>query len=590
MDKHFRKGLYQRLGMVWLGFGLTWGLPAQAQAQTSAEARPTIPPPQTLPAQAASRESQLDARIRDLEATIKAGAEREARLEERLLRLEAGQPRPTTGTAPGTPPPSMPEGLGPSVSTSLEALAGDMLAEPGPSVGISPGAGAVGPPAAAAAASSTSSSLGGEAAPRGPFAPAPTGRFNMPTVFAPLFMLESKDSEFQLQFHDLTQTEGRFLGTGNQEPVNSTFLINRQWFMFSGRLTKPYEYFVSWAQGLDTITPLDVWLNVHYDDRLQFKLGRMFTPFAYEWWNVPTNATICPERSLFYNNFGPGRDTGAMAWGTLYDNRIGYAVGIFNGYRNGIIDTNDFKDVVATMNFRPFGLWQDSWLENFNIGGSVSAGKEDNVATPQVFRTSVAFSGNFDVGPEFFAFNNNVREFGYRALWDLHAAYYYRQLSLIAEWQSGFENYGLATNASVATSPTQLHTNPLTRVRVPIQSYYVQAGYFVTGETVSSRGVVKPLRNFDLRPGKFGLGAFELAARYNPLNFGNQVFKAGLSDPNLWTNNLYTIDLGVNWYWTEYIKVQLFWEYACFGNPVTYAPDRFQTRSNEAIIRFQIYF
>lgn len=52
--------------------------------------------------------------------------------------------------------------------------------------------------------------------------------------------------------------------------------------MFSGRLTKPYKYFVSWAQGLDTITPLDVWLNVHYCDRLQFKFGRMFTPFAYE--------------------------------------------------------------------------------------------------------------------------------------------------------------------------------------------------------------------------------------------------------------------------------------------------------------------
>ena len=72
-------------------------------------------------------------------------------------------------------------------------------------------------------------------------------------------------ANIRCQFHDLTQIEGRFLGTGGQEPVNSTFLINRQWFMFSGRLTKPYEYFVSWAQGLDTITPLDVWLNVNYD-------------------------------------------------------------------------------------------------------------------------------------------------------------------------------------------------------------------------------------------------------------------------------------------------------------------------------------
>ena len=102
--------------------------------------------------------------------------------------------------------------------------------------------------------------------------------------------------------------------------------------------------------------------------------------------------------------------------------------------------------------------------------------------------------------------------------------------------------------------------------------------------------MLKPIRDFDLRKGKFGLGALELAARFNPLNFGNQVFTGGLADPNLWTNNLYTIDLGVNWYWTQYIKVTLGWEHAEFGNPVTNAPNQFQKTSNEAILRMQFYF
>ena len=52
------------------------------------------------------------------------------------------------------------------------------------------------------------------------------------------------------------------------------------------------------------------------------------------------------------------------------------------------------------------------------------------------------------------------------------------------------------------------------------------AGYFLTGETVSSRGILKPLRNFDVRPGKRGLGAIELIGRYNYLNIGHQVFRA----------------------------------------------------------------
>ena len=102
--------------------------------------------------------------------------------------------------------------------------------------------------------------------------------------------------------------------------------------------------------------------------------------------------------------------------------------------------------------------------------------------------------------------------------------------------------------------------------------------------------MLKPIRDFDLRKGKFGLGALELYGRFNPFNMGNQVFTGGLADPNLWTNNLYTVDLGVNWYWTQYIKVTLGWQHAEFGSPVTFAPNQFQKTSDEAILRMQFYF
>ncbi len=116
------------------------------------------------------------------------------------------------------------------------------------------------------------------------------------------------------------------------------------------------------------------------------------------------------------------------------------------------------------------------------------------------------------------------------------------------------------------------------------------AGYFLTGETVSSRGVLKPLHNFDVRPGKRGLGAIELAGRYNYLDIGRQVFSAGLADPSLWTNQLYTVDAGVNWYWTEYIKVYLGWQHAGFGNEVLFAPGHFHTSSDQYWMRFQVFF
>ena len=155
-----------------------------------------------------------------------------------------------------------------------------------------------------------------------------------------------------------------------------------------------------------------------------------------------------PERSLFYNNFGPGRDTGAMAWArctTLGRLRRGHLQGLRTG--SSTPTTSRMSSPRSTSGLSL--LWEDSWLQHLNIGGSVAAGKQDNrvtATTGQVLRTSATFSGGTqsDLGPEFFAFNNNVREFGFRALWDLHLAYYYRQLSLIAEWQSGFETYGPA--------------------------------------------------------------------------------------------------------------------------------------------------
>ena len=133
--------------------------------------------------------------------------------------------------------------------------------------------------------------------------------------------------------------------------------------------------------------------------------------------------------------------------------------------------------------------------------------------------------------------------------------------------------------------PTRRH-----RVRLPVESFYVQASYFLTGERMASRGRVKPRRSFDLRPGRFGLGAWEVVFRYADLNLGRQVFTAGLADPNDWTNSLFITDLGVNWYWNAYIHVLFDWQHAGFGSPVVYRPGGFARTSDLFMLRFEIWF
>ena len=272
--------------------------------------------------------------------------------------------------------------------------------------------------------SDASAAAGGSAASRGPLESAPddpvqyAGRLpQLPAngIFGPGFQLQTNDDEFQLQFHDLTQVDGRYYTQGQQVPVTSTFLVPREWLIFSGRLTKPFEYYLAIAEGIDNLNILDVFMNVNFDQRLQFKIGRYKTPFTYEFYALPINAFVTPERSLFFNNFGLNRDIGLMAWGQMFDNRFDYAAAIVNGTRNGYVDANDFKDFAGLVNFRPFATWTDHWLENLNIGGSTDVGLEQNTPIPQVFRTNVATTGNLAIGPEFLALNKNVNESGLRA-------------------------------------------------------------------------------------------------------------------------------------------------------------------------------
>ena len=267
-----------------------------------------------------------------------------------------------------------------------------------------------------------------------------------------------------------------------------------------------------------------------------------------------------------------------MPYGRLLNNTLDYAAGIFNGNRNGYIANLDSKSFSAFLNWKPFGNSKDSFLENLNIGGSFFGGDANNVPQPQVLRTLVPTTGNQIIGVPFLSFNNNVREVGERAFWDFHVAYFYKQLALIAEWQSGFQNYAINPNLAY-------------RTRVPVESYYVQMGYFLTGETRSSVGIVKPLKPFSLKPGNFGLGAFEVQTRYNSLVVGNEVFNYGLTDPNNWSNRAGTYELGFNWHFTQYLKFYFSWQHTVFGDPVLYAPGNLrQLTSDMFLARMQLFF
>jgi phosphate-selective porin OprO/OprP len=432
------------------------------------------------------------------------------------------------------------------------------------------------------------SQIGGPAAPGQslPPNPATSPRFNQPATledrhgavkFGPGFEIRSDDDEFYFQFHDLTQVDYRGYNPSGESPVHDTFDMPRQWFMFAGRVTRPIGYFVSLAHAFDTVSMLDAFIDLSYDSRLQFRAGRFKTPFTYEFLVEPVQGLIMPERSVFFNNFGQNRDVGTMFYGRLF-NKIDYATGVFNGTRNGYLAQLDTKAFSGFVNYKPFNDWKSSFLENFNIGFSTFAGSHYNtVPNPPVLRTTVPTSGSSVIGVPFLTFNSNARETGLYAFWDMHVAYFYRQLAVIGEWGSGFQDYALS--------------NALTqKTHLPVGAFYVQAGYLLTGETRSGTGVVKPKRPFNLKRGAFGPGAWELTSRFQYIDIGSQVFTNGLADPNYNANRVNLIDVGFNWHLTQYLKFYFMWEHADFNQPVLYAPGKQSINNNQVIARIQLFF
>lgn len=427
----------------------------------------------------------------------------------------------------------------------------------------------------------------------------PPPKFTMPLTAkwgtAQGFQLQSEDGEFTLQMHNLTQFDFRTYNHTANIPngappnipgasgPNDTFTFPRVWLIFNGTLTRNWEWMLAPSFQFDNVNLLDAWVNAHYDDRFQIKAGRYKTPFTYEFYAEPIQGLINPERSLFFNNFGLNRQVGAMVHGTIFDKYLDYAIGVYNGQRNGFVANTNSKDIVGFFNVRPFMNSECEALQRLDVGASFDYGDENNPAiagSPTVLRTSVATNGNLVNGVEFLQLAPTVREEGQRALASAHAAYYYQQLSLIAELQWGTERY-------VNTAPPP---GGASASRVPIGSWYVQSGYFLTGETTTFRNTVKPLRPFTSAG---GTGAIELAGRFNHLNISNRVYVDGLVDTtggNVWTNRVDLLDLGVNWYPNQWLKLSTIWEHAWFGSPVTYRPGQTARSNDMLMVRTQIWF
>ena len=170
-------------------------------------------------------------------------------------------------------------------------------------------------------------------------------------------------------------------------PANSGIFLPRQRIFFTGNITKPIEYEFAINRGSGgSLNVLNAFINVHFDDRFEFRFGRFFTPFTYDQYAISNYWLPTPERSVFTTNLGLNRQFGLMAWGYLFDKRLDYAAGVFNGSRNSFESLNHGVDFVAYLNTRPFQESESLRFARFlNLGTSVAFGHQDQGPYPYRF-------------------------------------------------------------------------------------------------------------------------------------------------------------------------------------------------------------
>jgi hypothetical protein len=160
-----------------------------------------------------------------------------------------------------------------------------------------------------------------------------------------------------------------------------TFDVRRARLGLSGSIASDwsYKFVVDFtASGGNLIR--DAKLAYKPLDWMRLTFGQQKIPFSYEK-NTSAkklDAIVSPQVT---SNLTTDRDIGLMADGKVLDDKIYYAVGVFNGTGKNSSDNNETKDVITRVLVSPFKDSYDEWLSGLTFGGSYQYGRQPESGT-----------------------------------------------------------------------------------------------------------------------------------------------------------------------------------------------------------------
>jgi len=377
------------------------------------------------------------------------------------------------------------------------------------------------------------------------------------------FSIKSPDGNYSLKIGGYVQTEAREFGANNKEEQdeNSEILARRVRLIIQGTVARDFDFYVQpefgYNDNYSTVTSAtpatyapalqDAWIDWKYFPEATVKAGKFKTPFDLE--NLQdTRYTPFVELGLA-SNLSPQRDLGVQVGGSLWNNKITYAGGIFDGAADhenayggsgtasGNYDSNN-KSGTGRIFVTPFKDTGIELLQGLGVGYAATYGKQKGTDLPSY----VTSNGQ---APFFSYTTSGVSAAGPQYREEPQAYYYYKSLGVLAEAVESQEQLQYTSGGHVIrTSPDN-------------KAFDLTGTYILTGEDASYNGVT-PRHDFD--PSTGGWGAFELAGRYGELKIDHSVFDDGFASLNTSASEARAWTTGINWYLNRNVKLAFDYE------------------------------
>jgi phosphate-selective porin OprO/OprP len=379
--------------------------------------------------------------------------------------------------------------------------------------------------------------------------------------------ITSPNGDLQLRLRALLQVDYRdYQDQQSPNTAVNTFLLRRVRPILEGTAYEKFDFRFTpdFGNSTDNGTTTqsipqiyDAYIDANLYQEFKVRVGKFKPPLGLERLQSAGDLTFA-ERA-FPTLLVPNRDIGLMAFGDVFDRRLFYAAGVFNGAVDNALsqtgDANNGKDFDLRLYAQPWLNTNLKALRGLGFGIAYGHGSQKGVAVTNSQLPTYLTPGQ----QSFFTYSAGAFASGERTTWAPQLYYSVGPFGVLGEYTNTAQFVSRSTN-------TQNVSN---------NAWQVALSWVLTGEDASFRGVI-PSNRFNLSKGHWG--DVELVARVSQLKVDSNAYigpgATQLANPSTQASKATDYGIGIGWDLSREVRIMLDYDQTSFTGGAAKGADR----------------